>query len=306
MARMMLDSFPSGTLPVVALNRAFSKGFYSARTHVIVLDPDKNDGSDGLLDTLAFESGNALRRDDFLANAVLATQIEFDVTDRYLAMLLEATRSGGINSLVVALEIPGHLLTLADAPESLKAKKLVTADKKPAMPAPAVLPEQYKRTALAAFMQQEWSEGDRQKYFAISTHSVEDEMEATGEGYEVGPKGASVVSAVSGGGAARPASFRELVLAMVDEYPRATSAHFSALEPRHYGEFLLTGRVDKWHSEAPQEAPHVRQDLMLKVHRDLEQVYPNRSAWEPRMRDISLADLGEFVLNGKIRSWESG
>jgi hypothetical protein len=43
---------------------------------------------------------------------------------------------------------------------------------------------------------------------------------------------------------------------------------------------------------------------MLNVIRDLGAVYPNRSAWEPRFRSLSNADFGEFMLYGKVRSWE--
>jgi len=33
-------------------------------------------------------------------------------------------------------------------------------------------------------------------------------------------------------------------------------------------------------------------------------VYPNRGAWEPMFKQLTHADFGEFLLYGKIRSWE--
>lgn len=43
---------------------------------------------------------------------------------------------------------------------------------------------------------------------------------------------------------------------------------------------------------------------MVEVIRDLGDAYPNRSAWEPRFKDLTFADFGEFLLYGKVRAWE--
>jgi hypothetical protein len=299
MAKILLESFPSGYLPRVVLAPTPSSGYFDSVHNVIVLDPVKNKDADALLDTLAYETGNALRRDDFLENAKFVAQIEFQVTDGYVQMLMEATHSGGINSLVGALGIdPALTNDLADATKSLAAKKLLFADGKEAMPPMATLGEQYKRTALTAYLQQDWAPDQRERFFASTEHA--EGMEATGATYEAG-KGAAAFVDTSLSGVARP-SLRPVALAMSDAYPKATRQHFDALAPRQFGEFLITGHVERWDADA---RPDTRVDgLMVAVIRDLGEVYPNRSAWEPRLKDLTFADFGEFLLYGKVRSWE--
>jgi hypothetical protein len=47
-----------------------------------------------------------------------------------------------------------------------------------------------------------------------------------------------------------------------------------------------------------------QRELMVDVIRDLGTVYPNRGAWEPMFKQLTHADFGEFLLYGRIRSWE--
>ena len=60
LAKIMLGSFQWGYEPNVMLGRTPSQGYWSKEHHVIVLDPFKNPSANALLDTLAYESGNAL------------------------------------------------------------------------------------------------------------------------------------------------------------------------------------------------------------------------------------------------------
>jgi hypothetical protein len=301
MAKILLDAFPSGYLPPVMLRAAPSMGNYNPTYNVIVLDPTKNPNADTMLDTLAYESGNALRREDFIKNAKLATQIEFQVTDNYVKMLMEATHSGGINSLINLLNIdPALTNDLADAEKSLEAKKLVRADGTDAMPATTVIGEQYRRTALSFYLQQDWAPAERQRYFATSQHA--EGMAATATTYNSNTAALSFASTALSG-TAQP-SLKPVVESMAAMYTHATPSDFDALEPRQFGEFLQTGRVERWHSEAAAGPTAGSDGLMLNVIRDLGAVYPNRSAWEPRFRSLSNADFGEFMLYGKVRSWE--
>ena len=201
---------------------------------------------------------------------------------------------------MVALEIPDQFLkTLADPAKSLAEKKLRKPDGSDAMPDEATLAPQYQRTALAFYLQQEWSPAERLRYFATSSHA--EGMKATAATYQSHEGG--VAFADQAIARKSPSCLRPLVLAMLDVYPGAGQREFDRLQPRQFGEFLTTGRVDRW-EVALAGQPAVRQDLMLRVIEDMAKVYPNRSAWERRLKDLSDTDFGEFLLYGRVRSWE--
>ncbi len=292
-ADILLESFAAGEAPDVAFGPTPSTGYYSAKYQVVVLDRVKNPSPDALLDTLAFETGNALRREAFLSDKKATTSIEFGTMEDYIKLLMEATHSGGINTLVVKLGIPEKYLTLANA-------KTILSMKEPAldMPKESEFPGQKLRSALAWWKMQDWTDEQRKQYFSTSAHA--EGMEATGAGYKSGEEVKPSVQ-VKSSGQSQP-TFKKVVLEMVRRYPRADQYHFDQLQPRHYGEFIRTGRIEKWHSEAKDEKTARPENLLVSFFRDLKTVYPNWDAWNTE--SLTNADFGDFLLNGKIKSWD--
>lgn len=293
-AHILRESFASGTAPTVALGPTASVGYYSPEYDVIVLDPVKNASADEMLDTLAFEIGNAQRRSAFLADKKGKAAIEFGTMEDYLKLLMEALHSGGLNDLVEQLGIPEKFLALADAGVVLK-----MPEPKLDMPFEAELPGQKLRTALAFWKMQDWTDGQRRTYFTASAHA--EGMAATGAGYKSEtPTDAPTVRLATEG---HPLGcFKTILLALLKSYPRATQDHVDELSPRHFGEFLQTGTVEKWERETQQDkAP--RQDIWAELHREFGRVYPNASA--ASYKTLTYTDLGDFLLSGTITSWES-
>jgi len=291
-ADILLQSFASGDAPDVALGDTPSIGYYSPDYHVIVLDPKKNPTSDALIDTLAFEIGNALRREEYLANKNAKTTIEFGTMKDYLALLMEATHSGGINALVVSLGIPDEYLVLENA-------KDVLAMKEPQlnMPAKEKLSGQKLRTALAFWKMQDWAEAQREQYFARSAHG--EGMAATGAGYKSSeaPKQSVKVKQTRA-----PRCFEPLVQEIIRRYPSALQFDFDQLVPRHYGEFLRTGRIERWHSRGNDQGSKPPRECQKLFEQDLDKMYPQRG--KAALESLSDADLGGFLIEGKIKSLE--
>jgi hypothetical protein len=293
MADILLESFSAGEAPDVVLGPTPSIGYYSPDYHVVVLDPVKNPTPDAMLDTLSFEIGNALRRESFMSDKNAKASIEFGTMNDYINLLMEATHSGGINTLVANLGIDEKYLIPANA-------KTILGMKEPAldMPKESEVSGQKLRSALAWWKMQDWTEDERKQYFSTSAHA--EGMEATGAGYKSGEEAKPPVE-VKNSGKAQP-SFKNLILEMARHYPRAEQYHFDELKPRHFGEFLLTGRIEKWHSVAGDEENKMPMDVMVSFHRDLKKVYANYD--NGHMQNLTYADYGDFMMDGKIKSWE--
>ena len=299
MGEMLIESFPSGRTPNVALGATPSVGYYDPASNVIVLDPNKNPTADALLDTLAFETGNALQRKDFLAKKETTTDIEFRTTEGYIDTLMEATGTYSIDALVTALNIPEEYLIPANVEEVLK-------ESLPDLPMPekAVLPEQKMRSALAWWKMQAWTGEERMQYFATSAHA--EGMAATGAEYQdkdkqENEKGASSPPLIEG---AHPAekSLNMVVQAINNAYPKAQDWHWAKLQPRHFGEFLLTGTIKGWNAGKPEETTYSPK-LFTAFIRDVEKVYPNVQDFH--FENLTYTDVGNFLFKGKIESWET-
>jgi len=175
MGELLLKSPPKfkGTSPNVAYGDADSVGYYNNKYHVIVLDPKKNPTADALLDTLAFETGNANRKEDFDKGGS-KTEVEFGTMKSYIDMLMKAAKVKDIDGLVEALKIPKEYLKEANA------KKVLSMDT-PALDMPKIS-EQKIRSALAWWKMKKWSEEERKQYFGQSAHA--EGMEATNKEYK--------------------------------------------------------------------------------------------------------------------------
>jgi hypothetical protein len=176
MGSIILESM-SGKLPTVALGAAQSVGYYDPNFNVIVLDPNKNKTPDALLDTLSFETGNAVRRDAFLDKENSTTNVEFGTMNDYVKILLTASKSTDINQLVEYLKIPKEYLEPDVAEEILKMEQPALS-----MPDENVMSEQKLRSALAWWKMKDWTEEERLKYFSKSAHAKG--MAATGSEYK--------------------------------------------------------------------------------------------------------------------------
>jgi hypothetical protein len=295
-AAILLESLPSAQMPNVAFASAPSTGYISAQFNVVVLDPDKNPTADALLDTLAYETGNIERRDEYLAGERTTVDIEFEATESYVELLMESTNSGGINQLVAALDIPKKYLILADAQRSLKAKKLI-----PEMPDMSIFGDQSKRTALSSWKTQDWTKGQRKQYFATTQHA--EGMKETAAEYSVDdpvPKG--IVEEIKNVKAQKSSSFTPLIYAMMRAYPKANDAHYAKLSPRHFGEFLWTGKVNKWEAKRSDEGTVAHRGIVEMVVREIVSKYPG--ATNAHIKDMTHSDFGEFILSGKIQTWD--
>ena len=175
---LLNQSFDSGP-PNVVLGPAESTGYYSPDYHVIVLDPDKNPNDDAKLDTLAFETGNALQRKGFLAKKGIKgskESIEFETMKGYIDMMMKATGTKNIDELVKKLGIKTKYLVKAKPVDSIKQKEFV-----PAMPSTGDLSDQKMRSALAWWKMKDWTENQRKEYFGASAHAKG--MGSTGSAY---------------------------------------------------------------------------------------------------------------------------
>lgn len=297
LGKILLESFPGGMMPNVGLGPTESMGFFTHDYNVILLDPTKNPTPDELLDTLAFESNNALRRDELLAGEEDTADIEFGTQMGYLDMLMETTATSSIDTLVAALGIDEKYLIPSDPVKSISQKDLT-----PEMPSKKELTGQNRRTALAYWKMKEWTTGQQLEYNRISAHA--EGMEATGATYgeDSGSKKAVEVSdKIDKSGQAQP-SLRPLVIRMTKAYPNAQQYHFDGLLPRHFGEFLMTGKITKWEGKIAVESSGPQQDIWNHLWKDFDKVYP--SALEAHYERLTYTDLGEFILTGQIQAME--
>ena len=178
------------TLPKTSMLRVIfapteSVGNYDRVLHVITLDPDKNPTPDALLDTLAFESQNAVQRSKMTSAANISQEgprmkavaaAEFITDKRYAESLIKSWDAANIDDLVRnKLELDEKYLV------ECSYKNIRATTGKIVMPSRDEMPEQNRRQALWFWLTRAWSEKEQLEIWAATEHA--EGMKATNETY---------------------------------------------------------------------------------------------------------------------------
>jgi hypothetical protein len=92
------------------------------------------------------------------------------------------------------------------------------------------------------------------------------------------------------------------LVAAFREYPNLQQMHLDTLTAEDMGEFVVKGRIAKW-EQAGGEAGRGQhnQPVLQQWFRDLKKEYPNSDDF---ISDLTFAQVGEFLTEGKIGAWE--
>jgi len=166
-------SHPSikGKAPPIVFGPTPSKGFYDPRTHTIQIDLDKHDNDLALLDTLLYESINAVRTAE--CNEAMVKFNEYG-TDLVYIDKLKNIYGVNLSELCIKLGVSKYMIK-PDEDTCVK-QKLVP------MPTRAEVSMQSARQALWFWKTEGWSEANKKMLYGASLHAPG--MKSTTEVYK--------------------------------------------------------------------------------------------------------------------------
>jgi hypothetical protein len=165
----VLKGLPLTPKPGVMIGPCPSVGFYDAQYHVIVLDPSKNPTPDELLDTLLFESYNAVRRPQYKAEmnkgGEATAKVEFKTDEAYVNALVGIYGATSLRDLVTrGFGIDAEHLGQADFATAKEEGGVRLPDK-------SKLGRQSHRQALWWWKTQDWDEQQRRQLWGEAPHA---------------------------------------------------------------------------------------------------------------------------------------
>lgn len=163
-----MKGYVGGRKPAVIMGSAVTTGYFSTIHNVITLDPSKMPTTDEQLDTLLFESQNALNRSALTrakqqGGGHRTANVEFESDRMYLEGLLAIHKCADVIELVATLKIDEGLLEDADYASCLVAKKVP-------MPGRDAMPAQNERQALWWYKARSWSPEQRKAVWIKENH----------------------------------------------------------------------------------------------------------------------------------------